>query len=300
MTDLFVRGMWGLGDNIFSRPFIRAASHRYKLWLETPWPELFEDFDVRFVRGDRRLRTQMKNVNLQPATRWVVPPKGVLEIQLVYGHNELRYISVVKAIEQLLPLHEEPFIFDLPKMGKSPVKSKKPIAVVRPNTIRAEWCNEARNPLPWYISDIVKRVQSTHYVVAVGDVSNGHEWYDGNPPSYDQAFLAGELDVRQLLALVRDASIVIGGVGWIVPASIALGVRAFIVLGGQGMHNGPDKITDPRMDLSKLGFATPDRFCICSNMQHRCDKRITNPMGQFLQWAARVNFPLLTNSVAVA
>src|SRR5262245_9263081 len=52
---LLVRGMWGLGDNCYARPFVRAAAEKYDVWLETPWPELYEDIELRFVRGTRRL-----------------------------------------------------------------------------------------------------------------------------------------------------------------------------------------------------------------------------------------------------
>jgi hypothetical protein len=97
--------------------------------------------------------------------------------------------------------------------------------------------------------------------------------------------VSGELAVRELLALVRDADIVIGGVGWIVPAGLALKVKTFVVLGGHGGHNAPEKITDRRLDLSRIGFAVPEAFCRCTNMLHTCDKRIADPVGQYHRWS---------------
>jgi hypothetical protein len=132
---------------------------------------------------------------------------------------------------------------------------------------------------------IAAELMATHTVVSVADLAPGQEWIVGELPSAHHHFVFGELGVRELLALVRDADLVVGGVGWIVPAGLALKVKTFIVLGGHGGHNAPAKITDPRLDLSQIGFAIPERFCRCLNMLHNCDKVIADPLGQFLHWS---------------
>jgi hypothetical protein len=180
----------------------------------------------------------------------------------------------------------DPSLFNLPDMGAAPFVSGRPIAVVRPVTVRSEWRNEARNPLPEYLTIIIQHLMTTHTVVMVADLEPGQEWLVGKLPSAHQYFVNGELPVRQLLALVRDADIVVGPVGWIVPVGLALKVKTFVVLGGHGGHNAPDKITDKRLDLSRLGFAKPDRFCQCTGMLHNCDKRMTDPLDQFCRWWA--------------
>jgi hypothetical protein len=177
-----------------------------------------------------------------------------------------------------------PALFDLPDMGPSPIISDRPIAVVRPVTVRSEWRNEARNPRPEYVNVLAAELMATHTVVAIADLAPGEEWLIGQLPPAHHHFVAGELAVRELLALVRDADIIIGGVGWIVPAGLALKVKTFIVLGGHGGHNAPEKITDPRLDLRHIGFAIPENFCRCTNMLHNCDKRIADPLGQFSRW----------------
>src|SRR5262245_20459426 len=158
-------------------------------------------------------------------------------------------------------------------MGPSPFTSDRPIAVIRPATVRTEWYNEARNPLPEYITMIAGELMATHTVVMVADLEPGQEWLIGKLPPAHKYFVNGELSIRQLLALVRDANIVVGGVGWIVPAGLVLKVPTFIMLGGNGGHCAPHKITDRRLDCSRLGFATPDKFCQCTQMTHGCDKR---------------------------
>lgn len=277
--------MFGLGDNIFSRPFVRVAAAQYELYLETPWPELYADLDIKFVRGTRRLRTQQKNMALQAADRWSPPPRA-REIKVSYFDLTAR--SIIRSLEcrwAVLKVAFDPALFDLPDMGPSPVVSERPIAVVRPVTVRTEWRNEARNPRPEYVNVLAAELMATHTVVAVADLAPDQEWAIGDLPPAHRYFVQGELAVRELLALVRDADIVIGGVGWIVPAGLALKVKTFVVLGGHGGHNAPAKITDPRLDLSRIGFAIPEAFCRCTNMLHNCDKMIADPLGQFSRWS---------------
>jgi ADP-heptose:LPS heptosyltransferase len=286
--QVLIRGPWGLGDNVYSRPFVRAAAEQYELWLDTPWPELYEDLDIRFVRGSRGLRTQTNNIALQSEDRWSLPPRAIREMVLHYAN--LAASSIIRSLEQRwgakLSVRFDPALFDLPDMGPAPIVSERPIAVVRPVTLRTEWHNPARNPKPEYINALAAELMATHTVVAVGDLAPGHEWLVGNLPPAHHYFVHGELPVRELLALVRDADIVIAGVGWIVPAALALKTRAFIVLGGNGGHNAPEKLTDPRLDLSRIGFAVPERYCRCTHMPHACDKTIADPLGQFVRWTA--------------
>jgi hypothetical protein len=280
IKSIFVRGMWGLGDNIYSRPFVRAAAAQYELYLETPWPELYADLNIKFVRGTRPLRTQQKNIARQLADRWS-RPLATRELKIGY---DLTSQSIINSLEARWRAKFDPALFDLPDMGPSLVKSDRPIAVVRPVTVRSEWRNEARNPLPEYVAAIAAELMATHTVIAVADLAPGEEWLIGELPPAHRYFVYGELGVRELLALVRDADIVIGGVGWIVPAGLALKVKTFVVLGGHGGHNAPEKITDPRLDLSRIGFAIPEKFCRCTSMLHACNKVIADPVGQFSRW----------------
>jgi hypothetical protein len=38
------------------------------------------------------------------------------------------------------------------------------------------------------------------------------------------------------------------------------------------------------MDLSRVGFVFPDRFCRCTNMRHACNKHISNFDEKFGAW----------------
>src|SRR5262245_29132877 len=90
--------MWGLGDNIYARPFVRAAALQHDIHLDTPWPELYEDLDIKFVQGKRKLRTQLKNIARQRPERWI-KPLPMREVSVSYG-RDLTAMSIISALER--------------------------------------------------------------------------------------------------------------------------------------------------------------------------------------------------------
>lgn len=282
---LLVRGMRGLGDNIYQRQFVRtvvAAHPGADVFVDTPWPELYDDLPVRFVRSSTSLRTQARNVARQSPDRWADAPRDARALTIGYGAGHLAHGSILDAMRS--QFRAEPAPFDLPAFPRYSGTTGRPVAVVRPVTARREWLNTARNPDPAHVAAIADRMLDEFEVVSVADVADGAEWFVGRPPRAHVELHAGELDVRHLLGLIQSAAVVVGGVGWIVPACLASRTRLFCILGGQGGHNAPERITDPkRTDLTNARFAEPDRFCRCVDMRHDCDKR----NGRLLdQWSA--------------
>lgn len=278
---LVVRGMRGLGDNIYQRVFIKSVVQRDgEVYLQTPWPELYEDIGgVRFLRDSTPLRTQSRNIAAQSPARWSEPPRSYREIRVSYGHSQLRQGSIVDAMRACFRV--EPAAFDLPAFA-SPIRASRPVAMVRPATERKEWHNAARNPLPEYVCRVASYLTRDYHIVSVADLQDGAEWLVGDEPPAHQRFHRGELGVRELLGLVHGAAVVVGGVGWIVPAAIAARVPLFCILGGQGSHNAPAKITDPTtMRLDRARFAEPDNYCRCDSMRHECDKRNSRLVDQW-------------------
>lgn len=290
MRPLLVQGQKGLGDNIFARPFIRAAADRREIFLETPWPELFSDLPNVFpVRAPTTLRTQVKNMARVPRSAWFTAPSSCEIVRLSYGSRELRLASIVRTLERQLPLDGAPFVFDLPAdLPPSPIAGRYVLA--RPVTLRREWLNAARNPDPRHLARAVLLArQRGDRVVGVADLDPAAEIVCEPLPAFDQAYLKGEIGIRDLLAMVKGAAYTLGGVGWIVPAAIAAGTPSFTILGGQLAHNGPSVITDPRMNLTRAGWAWPDAPCRCEVMTHACKKRISNLDEQFATWARKVS-----------
>lgn len=281
-AGVVVRGMYGLGDNVYQRPFVRAQFARFDtVWLETPWPELYRDIaaahDLRFVRSEDRLRTQTKHARSVAPSVWSEPPGEVRRIQAAYGWLGLAaHQTIIRSLEAVWGLYGEPFDFRLPTDPAWPRTHRpRPIAVIRPATVRREWKSPSRNPRQEYLQAIADELAPTHHVISLADLQDGEEWLDGPPlERVHERLERGELGLEAMLGLIASADVVVGGVGFIAPLGIALGVRTFIVHGGRGAHNAPEVITDPRMDLSRFGWVLPDRFCRCSEAEHGCDKTI--------------------------
>ena len=266
--------MMGLGDNIYSRAFVKNYPGAY---LETPWPEIYHDLDVKCVRPATQLRTQAKNVRRN--TVWHRAPVG-RTLSIKYGHMPI--IDGLRASFRC-----EPKEFDLPDFGPTPVLGR--YVVVRPVTVRAEWRADSRNPLQEYVFRAAEAARAAGYtVVSVADLEDRREWAVGELPPADIMFHSGELHVGELMSLTQNAVALIGGIGWIVPAAIATKVPALIVCGGQGGWNAPGRITDPIMELSHIEFMIPDNFCMCREKTHDCDKTIRKFDDLLARWIERL------------
>lgn len=284
-APVIIEGMKGLGDNVYQRAVVRRLDG--PVYLATPWPQLYADLpQVRPVRPLRHgLRTQLANETQQPPGTWHERPPGAPRLTISYGDRVFRDGgTMLQGMERGLQGEGGPLVCDLPPTPPWPAQGR-PLAIVRPVTHRTEWLNTARAPDPAYIAQLASRLMDTHHVVAVGDVADRHEWVVGDMPPHHEALMHGELDVLQLVALMRRADVVVAGVGWALPMAVATRARAYIVLGGNGGANHPDRITDPRLDTSRLGWAFPSRFCLCHNMKHGCDKSVPDLVPRFEAWA---------------
>lgn len=276
-----IHGMHGLGDNIYQRSFIRAYQPTEQIYLRTPWPELYQDLpNVRFIRPETPLRTQNRNM-ARSKVRWHGNP-GQPHITVRYGQR-----GIIRGMVDAFGHWPAPM--NLPDFGI--IEHTQPYVMVRPVTIRSEWRSESRNPLPEYVNEAAQMARMMGFrVVSVADLSPGAEWAVGDLPEADVTYHAGELSVAQLMALTRFAKAVIGGVGWIVPAAIATHTPAWIVCGGHGAYNAPEKLVDPRMNLDRIEFAVPDNFCRCSDSTHNCDKRISDHANKFAEWIGKLPY----------
>jgi ADP-heptose:LPS heptosyltransferase len=277
---LLILGMGGLGDGVYQRPFVRAQAEARPVYITTPWPELYSDLpDVHPVEPwSMNLRTQLKNIARHPS--WATVPRTYTRANFTYSLRDPG--TIVEELERHVPLDGHEFIFDLPDFGPSPVTSSKPIAVIRPVTIRKEWPNFARAPRPEYVAEAARMLMDDGYhVVAVADIDPPSEYLVGEMPPAHDYFVQGELTPREVLALMQHSAVVVGGVGFIVPVAIAQRVPLVVIAGGQGRHNAPKRVTDPRMDTSRARFILPDIYCECAGRHHQCPKAISGFDGKF-------------------
>lgn len=271
---MMIHSMKGLGDNVYQRAFLKNMPG--PIYLDTPWPELVSDLPhVHCVRPQTNLRTQAKNIARHSS--WLMPPTKQLARHIRYGTEGI-IPGMISSFGVM------PGEFDLPPLPPSPETGK--YVVVRPATVRSEWRADTRNPDPLYIFlASVEAMQRGYRVVSVADLQEGAEWAIDPLPYADVRYHQGELPVEQLLALVANASAVIGGIGWLVPAALSAKVPAWIICGGQGGYNAPELIT-PKGQRN-ITFAVPDNFCRCRLKMHNCDKRISDYDSKLAQWAER-------------
>jgi len=199
-----------------------------------------------------------------------------------YGSRDFaRGTSIVRAMERSIPI-QNGFKMDLPnyplpKLVLDGMKGDtRPIALIRPVTVRKEWCNPARNPIPEYVAWCSNRLRDEFHVVLVADLDDSAEWLLPPFPWADQSFTCGELGIKEILGLTQHASVAVGGVGWVLPVAVAYQTPLYCILGGQGGHNSPRRVTDPRMNLSSVRWGMPDKLCMCSDMLHECAKTISS------------------------
>lgn len=299
-SPIYIEGYNGLGDNIYQRPFIHELTRIHEhIFLQTPWPQLYKDMtNISFVNPHTTLRTQSKNVrrtnNISWANKEETKRKYPVTI-MKYTAPDLMTMNILESFAKAVNMEDLNIVMNLPKFDAPlPFRTDKPICLVRPVTVRSEWVNEERNPNPEYVYEYSKMMgEKGYYVVSIADIEKDKEWALPPLPKANETFHKGELNIEQLMTLVQTSSVLLGGVGWIVPAALATKTPAFIVLGGQGDQNAPDKITDPRVQSNHIVWATPDNFCRCStiarrgrrvnaatqkrvNATHSCDKTITD------------------------
>jgi len=267
-----IKGMLGMGDCIYQRAFVRELAG--DVYLSTPWPQLYQDLPNIFpVECSTRLRTQGKNIVSQPLDVWHETPEGARRMRIGYGDR-----PILKSFSDRLGVEAK--IFDLPKFERLPIET--PYAIIRPVTVRSEWKNVSRNPLDTYVCKAAEILRACGFkTISVADLRPEEEWCD-ELPRCDLNFNGGELSFDKLMGLVRGAALVVGGIGWIVPAAIAANVPLISILGGNGFLNAPEKITGAPMNLSRAKFIFPDNYCRCKAASHSCDKVISNFEKKFI------------------
>jgi len=265
---MLIDGMQGLGDNLYQRAILREVVKVRQVYLMTPWPQLYSDLPVRCVKSQTLLRTQAKNL-LRPSTVWCKPPPLIDRRR---WHYSIRHGTMLQALCDDLGMYFQTVDFSGPPVEKV---NRKPYIVVRPVTQRIEWKSESRGPKPEYLVRAVEALRQQYKIVSIADIQPPYETAVEPLPYADETYNKGELSVEQLLALVAGATAVVGGVGFIVPMSIAYQVPLLLIYGGCLAHNGPQRILDPRIDTRKIYQVLPDNPCMCNRSDHKCVKTIS-------------------------
>lgn len=274
---MIIESMLGLGDNIYQRAFIKPLEET--VYINTPWPEIYQDLEnVRFMPRVTTLRTQAKNLT-RCARRWHQPPGH--QVRRKFRYRQEGVFQGMAAATGLVPGP-----MDLPTYDCNPHKGER-YALIRPCTLRAEWRNESRNCKPEYVFQAARALRNRGIkVISVADLEPGQEWLLEPAPPADVHYHKGELNVRQLLSLTQEAWLVVGPIGWIVPACMAYKTPAVIVCGGQGGYNHPELLTTESINTDHMLFAAPDPMCRCTEKTHACQKEIPDFNNRFSTYLA--------------
>jgi hypothetical protein len=279
---LILHGMQGLGDNLYQRAVLKQ--YPSTVFLQTAWPQIYADMtNVVPVRPTTRLRTQAKNA-ARHGVRYKREPIGR---HVAWHYSQSPTLSMLQSLSQGLGMAPEAFDMAGP-VYPVPEVVARPYVVVRPVCLRNEWTSDSRNPLPEYVAEAVDELRQHFAIVSVADLAERHEWALPPLPRADVVLHKGELPIEQLLGLVRGASALVGGVGWIVPAALAYRVPLMLIFGGWGFSNGPHRIFGPGVDHGFVDEVYPDAFCRCNENRHACDKRISGFGDRARAFAARI------------
>jgi hypothetical protein len=272
-------GMDGLGDNLYQRGIVRYYPGS---WLRTPFPWLYDDMDLQFIRPNTSLRTQAKAV-AATVTGWGNPP-NLRAQKILYRQEHMAQYGMPGSMKLCVGVPaDKPFIMDLPPSIEPAPKLGEKVAIIRPVTVRAEWANPSRNPDPQYIAHAAAILRERGYtIVSLADLEEGKEWMLPPYPVSDFQFHHGEKSFRGMLALIKSADVCVGGVGWLSPAIWASGTPGFTIAGGCGGYNGPEQVAPG--SPTHMGWALPDDFCRCYDLNHNCNKHITDFDGKFIRW----------------
>lgn len=295
MERIFIKCMEGIGDNIYTRPFVRLlADEGHDLYLHTVLPEMYLDLPVKFVNlGQAHYRTQQKSLSESQVTYSQGPEKFDRAITIFYGPAELKAWNIIGNMESFFgyKVGSTSYKMDLPAtLPPHGLELPEKLAIIRPVTHRREWLNTARSPRQNYIGWCSRMLRDAgYYVVSIADADGKEEWIEDQEPPADLQLHKGELGLWRTLSLFKDAKVVVTGPGLGVPAAVAAGAPLFTVFGGRGGYDNPHKLFDLRMDMKKIGWALPDKFCRCYYMEHHCDKTISNLDDKFYSFMREVS-----------
>lgn len=286
-----IRLMSGVGDTFFQRAIIRELlKTTNNVWIINDWPQLWYDLPVHILPSETNLRVQSEN---RERSRFDAPPAGPTRIRsTAYTASILEQnpdATIIDALADRLGVDLPDVIdhsFVVPSEWRWRPNTSKPIAVVRPPTVRREWPARGRNPDPLAFNACVERLMQTHHVVSVAHADPIYEPLVESIEAHER-FERGELAIEQVIGLMADSDIVLTGVGMALPICGAIGARCFVLHGGALGLNAPRVTMDQRCDWSSVHACMPDEQCGCYERNHDCPKttdpqRAANEIDAFI------------------
>lgn len=279
---IFVEGMHGLGDNLHQRGVVRELKKDYTVWVDTPWPCLYHDLDVRLTSKGTRLRTQAKNAQREADRFDSKPPSNAKRLKVSYPPSMVReHGSVYAAMSAQCNVPMGDFSLPVPAEWLDRADdliaswhTTKPILIYRPLVERKEWggCH-TRNPDIEAYHALIESVRERFFVVSVADLVPDVEWTVCKPIQADAAFHSGELDIEILTGLVKRSALVFTSPGFAVILAQSVGTPVVGVFGG---YENSQSFT-PGEKYAPCLWVDPIVPCQCFSHTHKCKKAIDVP-----------------------
>jgi hypothetical protein len=281
MNSLMINLMQGLGDNIYARPFVRAALMKKNrdVYVKTCWPQLFwdlvEDHGLKLVKWSSKLRCQGKNEDRFGVDVYSPRPCCAQEVNVNYSRADLREgLGIVGGLRMTNHLDiDDDFSFQ-PKsewLAAALPFVDRPYALIKPPTLRTDWHNEARNPCPRAFQRCIDEQRETHFMISLADLTRNKEWLAHPVEGIDLELHDGDLPLETVIGLAAMADVLLTAPGFFIPLGISLHVKTFCVFGG---WHRPTDVIDSCMNLDRYAYVAPEPFCACMINNHNCNKDI--------------------------
>ncbi|MBZ9943444.1 hypothetical protein LB533_20365 [Mesorhizobium sp. BR1-1-13] len=281
---LFIRGMFGLGDNLHQRAVVRQLMKRFDVYLESSWVAPYHDLiadGLKVLHKRTSLRTQAKNADRERGLFWRGSVPVARQMQISYSPDLVRECgSVLAAMCRTADVDYGTADFRLPIPAEWRVKAErlidlwqptKPIMIYRPLVERTEWggCKN-RNPDHDAYAGLFASIRDRFFVVSVADLAPGKEWMVGHPVKADVECHAGELDFETLAALFSLSAMVYASPGFAVILAQAVSTPVACVFGG---YEDSSSFLGGARYSPYLGI-DPIKPCSCFSHKHDCEKGI--------------------------
>jgi predicted SAM-dependent methyltransferase len=281
---LVISGMFGIGDCLHQRAFLRTLMRTHDVHLESPHFLMYHDLVAQGLKvylKPTRLHAQAKTIQRE-ANLFAkgAPPIGAPRRRTGYHKIEIdRYGSIIAAqfgtSGAIMP--KEPPDFSLPlkaewRQSAAQLVAQwdlkgKPLLIYRPLTIRKEWDGAARNCDPDAYEALFKSIRGRYFVVSIGDLIPGQEDIVGNEQEADVKLHQGELDFPTMAALFEQADLVLSPAGFAPVLAQAVHTPTVIVYGRRESF----KTTDAGgAHLAPTLGIEPDKTCDCHSQAHQC------------------------------
>jgi ADP-heptose:LPS heptosyltransferase len=267
---VLVKTMLGLGDCFYIRFALRSLPSQ-ALCLITSWPQVYHDFvGTKFVRPkDVAMRTQRANIE-KLNIDWIETDKRFDYSPCYQLSNPKRLVDQIASYlhGNIVPLNydvsftvKQEWIEAALELTKG---AKKPICIIRPNTLRPEWLCPARNPKTEYLQRFIDNYKEEFHFVSIANLKHLCEYYDGELKGVDQEFTTG-VPIETVFGLFHIAALAVFSPSFWLTTAYAIGTPSICIYGANVPHR---RLEVPNL-VHNITAIEPENF-------HECNVTETN------------------------